>query len=66
MRAVCSDTVDTPGNNKREYLFARPQGFGFEDGRLRNVPVPCGEVHEQVHEVTLEIKEQFIWNKDPK
>lgn len=51
--AVCADDVDVSRNDETEDLLACPHGAGLEDGRLRHFPIPGGEVHEEVHHLTL-------------
>lgn len=44
-----SDHVHVAGNDEREYLLARPERLGFEDGGPRHLAVPYGQEHEDVH-----------------
>lgn len=53
MGAVGTDTVDVTWYDKGEDLFACPQGPGLQDGWLRDLPVPCGQEHQQVHHFAL-------------
>lgn len=50
---VCADHVNVSWNDETEDLLASPQRTGFENGRLRHLPIPGGEEHEEVHHFTL-------------
>lgn len=53
MGAVGADAVDVAWYDEGEDLFARPQGPGLQDGWLRDLPVPRGQEHEEVHHFAL-------------
>ncbi|KAG7243411.1 hypothetical protein INR49_011868 [Caranx melampygus] len=52
-----------PADVPRDFLHRMPMinspfstmtwGTGLEDGRLRHLPIPGGEEHEEVHDFTL-------------
>lgn len=43
--AVGADAVDVAWYDEGEDLLARPQGPGLQDGRLWDLPIPCGQEH---------------------
>ena len=65
MGAVCTDHVHISWNDHTEDLFACPQRFGFENGRLRNFAVPVKDPHHQIHHCILRIKIHKMMNKNP-
>lgn len=50
---VRSDTVNVPGDDQREDLLSSPERTWFQDGRLRNLAIPCRKKHEQIHDFPL-------------
>ena len=51
---MLTDTVDAARDDQREKLFARPQRFGFENGRHGDAAIPCRDEHQQIHHRRLE------------
>lgn len=51
--AVCADGINVPRDDQAEDLFASPERSRLQDSRLGHFAVPCGEKHEEVHNLTL-------------
>ena len=51
-----ADDVDVAGDDETEYLLARPERSGLQDGRLGHFAVPRGEEHQQVHHLALQVE----------
>ena len=54
--AVGSDHIHSARDDERKQLLARPHWLGLDDGRLWDNTIPSGQVHQEVHKVSLKMK----------
>ena len=64
MSGVGTDTIGVLGDDEREYLLPSPERFWLQDGRLRDLPIPRWDPHQQFHHFFLRSTRGNGWERD--